>query len=335
MINVLYIGNNLKNKRSNISGIQTLGALLEGEGFKMYYASSISNKILRLLDMLWCVFKLQHKVDYVLIDTYSTQNFYYAFLVSQCCRLFKVSYIPILHGGHLASRLENSPKLSTAIFKNALHNVSPSLFLKDTFQKYGFKTVHISNTIEIENYPIVKKVYEAPKLLWVRSFSEIYNPKLAIRVFHKLKELYPTATLCMIGPDTDGTGIAVKKLALELQLDVVFTGKLTKSEWISHSKQYNVFINTTNVDNTPVSVIEAMALGFPIVTTNVGGLPYLITHSDNGLLVEPNDVNAMVEAIIQIQTDQNLRSALITNARKKSEQFAWKHIKQKWESLLS
>ncbi|MBU2929537.1 glycosyltransferase family 4 protein [Winogradskyella psychrotolerans] len=335
MINVLYIGNNLKNKRSNISGVQTLGVLLEGDGFTVYYASSIPNKILRLLDMLWCVFKLQHKVDYVLIDTYSTQNFYYALLVSQCCRLFKIPYVPILHGGNLSARLENNPKLSAAIFKNAHQNVSPSLFLKEIFQNYGYDTIHISNAIEIQNYPLTCKTFDAPKLLWVRSFSKIYNPKLAIRVFSILKKTYPNATLCMVGPDSDGTLRKVSDLALELNLNVKFTGKLSKSEWIALSKQYNIFINTTNVDNTPVSVIEAMALGFPIVSTNVGGIPFLISHNDDGVLVSPNDIDAMVNAIIKIQLDQNLRTNLMTNARLKSEHFTWSAIKPLWKSLLS
>ncbi|WP_179335389.1 glycosyltransferase family 4 protein [Winogradskyella costae] len=335
MINVLYIGNNLKNKRSNISGIHTLGALLEGDGFSVYYASSQSNKLFRLLDMLWSVLRLQKNIDFVLIDTYSTQNFYYALLVSQLCRVLKLPYIPILHGGNLASRLKKSPKLSTSLFKYAKCNVSPSPFLKEVFEQHGYNAIHIPNSIEIENYPFKNKTYDTPRLLWVRSFSEIYNPKLAIQVFNKLKKSYPNATLCMVGPDSDGTLKAVKELALELNLDVKFTGKLTKSEWIALSDDYNIFINTTNVDNTPISVIEAMALGLPIVSTNVGGLPFLISHTEDGLLVPLKDVSTMANAIIKLQSDPNLRMKLIANARKKSEQFDWVSVKPLWKSLLS
>ena len=84
------------------------------------------------------------------------------------------------------------------------------------------------------------------------------------------------ATLAMIGPDVDGSLTKVKDLARKKNLDVNFTGKLSKPEWINYSKDFNVFINTTNFDNTPVSVIEAMALGLPVVSTNVGGMPFLI-----------------------------------------------------------
>jgi len=73
----------------------------------------------------------------------------------------------------------------------------------------------------------------------------------------------------------------------------------------------------------------------PIVSTNVGGLPYLISDYDDGLLVPPNDVDAMVNGIITLQSDANLRHKLIYNARAKSESFAWTAIKPIWKSLLS
>lgn len=336
MKNVLYIGNNLKNKTSNLSGIQTLGPLLENEGFRIHYASSIQNKALRLLDMAWTCLKLFKKVDVVLIDTYSTQNFYYAFVVSQMCRLLKLDYIPILHGGNLASRLKSHPKWSKRIFENAKYNVSPSMFLKEAFDNAGFKNIiHIPNTIQIDNYAFNIRNYDAPKLLWVRSFSEIYNPQLAVHVLKEVQVVYPNATLCMVGPDADGSRKVVESLAQKLNLNVKFTGKLEKKKWIDLSSNYNVFINTTNFDNTPVSVIEAMALGLPVVSTKVGGMPYLIEHGVDGLLVEPNHAIEMSSAIVSIFENPNTRNTLINNARNKVVKFDWNHVKLIWFKALS
>ncbi|MBT8272453.1 MAG: glycosyltransferase family 1 protein, partial [Bacteroidia bacterium] len=75
MRKILYIGNNLKTKNANISSIQALGGFLEQEGFKMYYSSSQLNKIARMIDMIITLMKYKNKVDYVIIDTYSTRNF--------------------------------------------------------------------------------------------------------------------------------------------------------------------------------------------------------------------------------------------------------------------
>ncbi len=335
MKHVLYIGNNLISKNANISTIQILGGLMEQEGFKLNYASNKVNKILRLLDMIFAFFKHVRSVDYVIIDTYSTLNFYFALIISQLCRLFNIKYIPNLNGGNLPSRLNKYPKLSALIFKNSYINVSPSYYLKDEFYRYGYKNVkYIPNTIEIQNYEFREKSFKKIKLLWVRSFSQIYNPKLAVKILSKLIDLEFDTELCMVGPDSDGSLRAVKKLAKKLNVSVKFTGKLAKKDWIKLAADYNIFINTTKFDNTPVSVIEAMALGLPVVSTNVGGVPYLIQDHYEGILVESNDLDGMVIAVLNIAIDKPYADELAKNARKKVEQFDWQVVKKAWIEVL-
>ena len=335
MTSILYIGNNLQNKRTNVSSIHNLGALLEIEGYSVNYASNKVNKVLRLLDMIFTFFKYSHKVDYVLIDTYSTQNFYFAFFISQLCRIFQVKFIPNLNGGNLPMRLKKNPKLCRMIFNNAYLNVSPSKYLKNAFEGFGYNNViYVPNTIILKNYEFIDRNFNSINLLWVRSFSEIYNPKLAIKVFKKLKESHINSTLCMVGPDSDGSLIKAKKFAKKLNIKVIFTGKLSKSNWIDLSKDYNIFLNTTNFDNTPVSVIEAMALGLPVISTNVGGMPYLITDKIDGMLVRKNDVDAMVKTVMYISENKDFTVALAKNARKKVQQFDWQVVKHMWFNIL-
>ena len=110
--------------------------------------------------------------------------------------------------------------------------------------------------------------------------------------------------------------------------------KLPKKEWIALAENYNIFINTTNFDNMPVSVIEAKALGLAIVSTNVGGIPYLIEDGVDGLLVDQNNVKSMVKAIIQTISDPSATELRIKKARTKVEAFDWNHIKLKWHEIL-
>lgn len=336
MTNVLYIGNHLNQAQSNISAIGVLGPLLTSEGYTLYYASSKSNKLLRLIHMLFSVCRYAKRADVVLIDTYSTTNFYYAFLVSQLGRLVGLSYIPILHGGDLPTRLRNSPKLSNLIFTHALRLVSPSLYLQEAFKKPGFApVVYIPNGLSIKQYPYQKKTYDTIRLLWVRSFSNIYNPELAVRVLKRLQVSGYTCELCMVGPDTgDGSFQATQKLASDLDVAVRFTGKLPKSEWLALATHYNVFINTTNFDNMPVSVIEAMALGLPIVSTNVGGLPYLITHGETGLLAPSDDALAFEVAVVQLVSDIDRTHIMTERARAMVEGFDWDVVKGLWFAVL-
>ncbi|NNF74921.1 MAG: glycosyltransferase family 4 protein, partial [Flavobacteriaceae bacterium] len=94
------------------------------------------------------------------------------------------------------------------------------------------------------------------------------------------------------------------------------------------------FINTTNFDNTPVSVIEAMALGLPVVSTNVGGIPYLISDRHDGLLVEKDDLEGMLKAVIYLYNNPATADEIGRRARNKVEQFDWQRVKNRWLEIL-
>ena len=333
--NLLYIGNKLSSAGRTVTSIETLGELLKSEGFTVYMASSKKNKILRLLDMMWAVVQHRKKVSYVLIDTYSTQNFYYAVAVANVCRLFQLPYVPILRGGDLPKRLVSSRSQSWKLFRGALSNVAPSEYLMQKFQSEGFNNLrHIPNSIELSNYQFKRRENVSAKLLWVRSFADIYNPELALDIVDRLIKEGIDAKLCMVGPDKDGSLKRCKGLAAKRDLPITFTGKLEKKEWIDLAKDYDVFINTTNFDNTPVSVLEAMALGLPVVTTNVGGIPYLLTHSENAILVNPNEAEPFCNAIKDFLNHPNKAEQLAHKARLMVENYDWEIVKHSWIELL-
>lgn len=332
---ILYLGNKLSAKGSNLTGVEILGEQLKHHGYELISVSDVSNKLLRLMHMLFTVLLKAKKVDVLLVDTYSTANFWYAYLSTKIARFLKLPYICILHGGDLPNRLIKSPKKCEEMFTNAKTNVAPSTYLISAFEKQGYKKLtFIPNTIAIENYPFKHRNYTTPKLLWVRSFSELYNPLLAIKIFKQLRNKYPSAELCMVGPEKDGSLEKCKQLSSLENLPVTYTGRLTKEDWINLSQEYNIFINTTNFDNTPVSVMEAMALGLPVVSTNVGGLPFLIKNQYDGVLVEKENVNVFTEAIDKIIETPEFTKMITENARKKVENFDWQVVKEKWDNVL-
>jgi L-malate glycosyltransferase len=335
MKHLLYIGNKLSNHGYTSTSIETLGAFLEDEGFRVFYASSRKSKVMRMFEMIFMTFKYCKKVDYVLIDTYSTKNFWYAFVISQLCRMLRVKYIPKLHGGNLPNRIVRSKFFSDLIFNNAYINIAPSNYLYETFKNSGYTNLrYIPNTIELQLYTESEKEFKTPKLLWVRSFAKIYNPIMAVEVFANIKEKYPDATICMVGPKKDDSYSKTIRYANKNNVEVKFTGKLSKADWIALSKDYNIFINTTHFDNTPISVIEAMALGLPVVSTNVGGIPYLLEHGKNALLVKDNDVEDMARQIERLITDSDLAQSLSVKGKESVKDFDWEVVKKQWSELL-
>jgi glycosyltransferase involved in cell wall biosynthesis len=335
MKKLLYIGNQLSSHGFNLSSIETLTPLLENEKYIVFTASSKRNIYFRFLDMVFRTLKHHSKVDYVLIDTYSTLNFWYALLISQLCRLLKLKYIPILHGGKLPEKINYHPFLTGLIFKHAYVNVVPSRFLFQKFQNKSWTNcVYLPNQIEIKNYSFQERKELNPKILWVRSLSKIYNPTMAIDVIEKVISHYPKIELCMVGPENGFTVEDLKKYAKNKKINVIFTGKLSKAEWIELSKDFDIFINTTHFDNTPVSLIEALALGLPVVSTNVGGIPYLVKDRETAILVNDSDAQAMADAITELIKNPELAQKLAANGRKLAEQFDWHIVKNQWKEIL-
>jgi len=293
---------------------------------------------MRLADMMFGFLRHKGMASLIILDTYSTTAFWYVWILAQLCKLYDKPYVPILHGGELEKRLKSTPRFSRSVFRHAHQIVSPSLFLQAVFQQYGYTNViFVPNSIELEKYKFVNRSSFLPRLLWVRSFHQIYRPQMAIQVLKELQCRYPLASLLMVGQDKDGSMKVCKQMAKEFDLTdhVQFTGFLPKSEWIARSREFDIFINTTSADNMPVSVIEAMALGFPIVSTRVGGIPYLIEDGQTGFLVNENDIGAMVDRISFICDHPKEARKVAYQARKKVEEYDWRIVKHQWNQLLS
>jgi glycosyltransferase involved in cell wall biosynthesis len=332
---LLYLGNQLSHKGQTPTSIETLGRFLETEGYSVYKASSKKNQGLRLLDMLFSVFEFRLKTGVILIDTYSTLGFWFAYLSGLLASKLHISYIPILRGGDLPKRLESHPRQCQQLFGKAKVNVAPSAYLMHHFQRVGYTNlVYIPNTIELKNYEFKQRQELRPHFLWVRSFAKLYNPMLAVQVLEQLLKTYPKAKLSMVGPFKDDSIEECKAYAEAHRLPVTFTGGMKKEDWLDYAKDFDVFINTTNVDNTPVSVMEAMALGLPVVSTNVGGIPFLLDDGIDALLVKPNRIEDFTKAVLQLLEHPDLAAQLSKAGRKKVEHFDWEVVKEKWESVI-
>jgi glycosyltransferase involved in cell wall biosynthesis len=160
---------------------------------------------------------------------------------------------------------------------------------------------------------------------------------MAVQVLARLATNHPEVRLTMIGPDKgDGSLDRTRRVADECGISelVDMPGGVPKGEVPAHLAQGDIFLNTTNVDNTPVSVLEAMACGLCVVSTNVGGIPYLLEHEVDALLVPPNDPQAMAAAVNRLFVEPGLAARISHNARTKVEGFDWSKVLPRWNCLL-
>lgn len=314
----------------------TLAKLFREEGYEVVTASSKNNKLLRLLDMVRTI-TANRKNSVVLIATYSTSAFYFAYLCGRVCHALNIPYIPCLHGGNLPARIAQSPALSASFFGKSRQNVAVSGYLKQSLDENRWTSVIIPNNINIDSYPFTLRTNCRPKLLWVRSFHKIYNPLLAIEVAAELRKTYPDVKLTMVGPDKDGSLAICKERIAELRLEdtVELTGLLSRDEWVRLAASHDIFINTTDFDNLPVSVVEAMALGMPVISTKVGGVPYLIENGSDGFLVSKGSKSEFIAAINTLIGKPWVAEQISKRAREKAETFDRERVKVLWRELLS
>jgi len=333
---VLIAGNllGLRGGKVTTQGMILAGRLSGGD-IQVAKASSYENKLVRLFDIIFTILMNARSADVIIIEVYSGPAFVIAEVSSYLGKVFRLPMILVLHGGNLPSFAARFPRRLKRVFERSDALVAPSAYLAEQMSGARFDISVIPNIIDLGDYEFRLRSAPAPRLIWMRSFHEIYNPMMAIETFVRVREKYPNATLVMAGPDK-GLETAVKIAARDLGVEgaVRFPGFLDSRAKSEELSQADIYINTNRVDNMPVSVVEACACGLPVVATNVGGIGRLLTHEKTGLLVESGDAVQMADAVIRLVRDSELAARLSLNGRELAERSDWNTVRAKWDEVF-
>ncbi len=335
---ILMIGNYLSQPKHNRNIWNDLSERLAGAGWGVITTSRQENKVLRLLDMLQTILFKRKQYALAQIDVFSGAAFTFARSCAWLLRLLKKPYVLTLHGGGLPVFARKHPDRIKKLLSTASAVTTPSPFLQVSLADFRNDILCIPNPVQISSMGYRKRAHLTPNLIWIRAFHEIYNPGLAVRMIKILSQSMPECKLTMIGPDKgDGSFEKVLLLTHEFGLDnqIRVLPGISSSEVPVLLDTADIFINTTNYDTFPRSLIEAMACGLCVVSTNVGGIPWLVNNGQEGLLVSPDNAQAMAEAVIRLLNDPDLAAHLSVQARQKAETLDWSAILPQWEALLS
>jgi glycosyltransferase involved in cell wall biosynthesis len=335
---VLFVGNFLSTSLGNRSVCEDLSIQLENSGHEVITTSNKINRVARLIDMIVTVLTKRKMYAVAHVDVFSGLAFLWAEAVCEALKWLGKPYILTLHGGNLPAFALRWPKRVRRLLFSAYAVTTPSRYLYETMRCYRTELELIPNPFTLKCYTFQLRQKTKPSLLWLRSFHSMYNPSLAPKVIDNLRGAFPSIHLLMIGPDRgDGSIQATRETVRRLGIGdhVELIGSIAKSDVPGWLNKADIFLNTTNIDNTPVSVIEAMASGLCIVSTKVGGIPYLLNHEHDALLVPPDDPESMAAAVRRILSDPGLAEHLSQNARRKAEQFDWSQILPRWENVLT
>jgi glycosyltransferase involved in cell wall biosynthesis len=335
---LLLVANFLSTNGGSRSVMEDLADRLRAEGERIICTSAYRAGWRRSADMLLTALRRRTDYDVAVIDLYSGRAFWWGEALATLLVRLRCPFVFVLRGGSLPERAAQQPARVRACLRRAAAIVAPSPFLRETMRAYAAEPLLLPNPLDNSRYEFQLRTAPQPRLVWLRALHEIYNPTLAVEVLARLAADFPTAHLTMIGPDKgDGSWQRVEQMARALGVAdrLAIRGGVAKRDVPAWLNSGDIFLNTTNVDNTPMSVLEAMACGLCVVSTDVGGIPYLLADEVDSLLVSPNDGAQMATAVRRILNERGLAERLSRNARAKTEQFDWTVILPQWRELLA
>jgi glycosyltransferase involved in cell wall biosynthesis len=194
----------------------------------------------------------------------------------------------------------------------------------------------IPNALNLEDYPFRLRERVLPSCFYLRAIHRNCGALIAIEAMGRVHQEYSSVTLNLAGPEMDDCRGECERLIAHYGLSgrVTLLGRISKPEIVRYGSQADIFLNPTFADNTPVSVVEAMAMGLCIVATRVGGLPYLLNHNETAVLVDPGDPAAFAEAVLRILRDPGLAVRISQNARREAEGMDWNRVLPSWKKII-
>ncbi len=246
--------------------------------------------------------------------------------------LRKTPVIVNYRGGEALSYFQRSFSRVKLSLNLACSVIVPSGYLETVFQQFNVKTSIVPNIIDLNRFSPkpMEKTGGGFTLIVTRNLEAIYGIDMAINAVSLLQGKIDGLELKIAGsgPQLDELTALVHKL--KLQGTVTFSGRIDREDICSFYQSADVMLNPTTVDNMPNSILEALASGVAVVSTDVGGVAYVVEDEATALLVKSGDETQMADAILRLYQDRGLRNRLVENGILAVSQYAWPRVKDLW-----
>ena len=230
-------------------------------------------------------------------------------------------------GGEAEEFLQRQHGWIAPTLRRATAVVVPSGFLQQVFAKWGVDSIIVPNIIDLSRFNPADTNPHSPHVIVTRNLEDIYDIPTAIQAFARIRRVHPVARMTIAGSGPRRADLERLCHDLGLSNAAVFTGRLDNDAMASLYRSATVMLNPSLVDNMPISVLEALASGVPIVSTNVGGVPYVVRSGETALLVPPRDPEAMADAALRIIEDRALAGRLATAGLADVRQYTWERVR--------
>jgi len=251
----------------------------------------------------------------------------------------KTPLIVNYRGGEAPQYFSRSMPWIRPTMKRAAKIVVPSHYLKKVFSEYGFHCEVIPNIVNLERFmPSTAISYKTDgrfTLIVTRNLEPIYGLPTAIKALALAVDQIPNIELLIAGTGPEKEKLQNLSKRLGVGDKVRFVGRLGPGEIEKFYQGADIMLNPTTVDNMPNSILEALASCVPVISTNVGGVPYMVEHDHTALLVPVNNEEEMARQIVRLYQDSKLREKLIISGLQEVAQYGWLNVKPLWVSAYS
>ena len=328
-LNILMVGN-FRNPNHYIEiQIETLAKRIESFGVSVRRTTMAVPKMLKIWEINKEIYKCRKDINLIHVQTHSNWNFWTAvFSVTQGL-FWGVPVVVMYYGGGINEFMKKWGFVALPVFRSMSAVVVASEFVGGALRKYGLNPFVIPHLLEKERWPFRFRTEALPRFLWVRTFHPTYNPIMAIRAFQLIQREVSEASLTLVG--TGEMELEVRSMVNDLRLrNVLFMKHLSHEELVEAYDQNDIFLNTSSFDNQPVTILEALASGIPIISTNAGGIPYVFEDAEIGYLVPVNDHEAMAEkALTLLKNPQTVRH-MSERSQTFTQRFCWPSVISLW-----
>ena len=243
--------------------------------------------------------------------------------------LRRVPVVVNYRGGEAASFLDRAGQLVAATIRRASRLVVPSGFLQEIFARHGMAAEIVPNIVDRDVFH-PGTAASVPQIIVARNLEPIYDNATALRAFAIVRQQRPDAQLLIAGTGPEADRLRALAGDLGVRQAVQFAGRVDRDRMAQHLRESAVALNPSRVDNMPNSVLEALASGVPVVSTDVGGVPFVVQHGKTALLVPPEQPEPMAQAILRVLTDSDLAQRLRDAGLVAAQGYVWDAVRPRW-----
>ncbi len=245
-------------------------------------------------------------------------------------RLRGVPVIVNYRGGEADQFFSAAPAWVRPTLRAAACVAVPSRFLHEVFARHGVVTEIVPNIVDLARFSPADRARTTRRgahLIVTRNLEAIYDVTTALDAFARVRAALPLARMSIAGTGPERAHLEAHCRALGIGDAVVFTGRLDPDAMAALYRDADVVLNSSRVDNMPNALLEAFASGVPVVSTNVGGIPYFVDHGKTALLVPAQDPAAMAAAALRLLRDPLLAAAIRANALWTTSAYTWPSVR--------